>query len=131
MNIIAFTGNIGKDCETRYTQAGDPVTSFSAALTSGYGEKKVTTWLNCSLFGKRGESLAPYLKKGAQVAITGEFTARQYQSKDGAEKMSLDVRVSDVTLIGGRSESNGVHETRTEAKAEPAGSFDDFDDTPF
>jgi single-strand DNA-binding protein len=136
MNIICFTGNIGRDCETRFTQSGTACTSFSAALTSGYGDKKATTWLNCTIFGKRGESLAPYLKKGAQVAITGEFSARQYTNKEGIEKMALEVNVSDLTLIGGRSESHGVHEPRTQAETEhkraaPA-DFDDFeDDIPF
>lgn len=113
MNVLNFTGNIGRDCETRYTPSGDAITSFSAALTSGYGDKKLTTWLNCSIWGKRGESLAPYLKKGAQVAISGEFQARPYQTKEGAEKLSLEVRVNDLTLIGGkqeRSEPLGVSE---------------------
>lgn len=116
MNVICFTGNIGRDGETRYTPNGDAILSFSVALTSGYGDKKITTWLNCSLFGKRAESLAPYIKKGGQVAINGEFTARPYTAKDGAEKLSLDVRVNDLTLVGGKSESSEP----TKAKEQPA-----------
>lgn len=128
MNNLNFTGNIGRDSETRFTTGGDPITSFSAALTSGYGEKKITTWLNCSIFGKRGESLAPYLKKGAQVAITGEFTARPYTSKEGVEKLSLDVRVNDLTLIGGKQES--APESKPKAHpAKPAAASDGFDDS--
>lgn len=135
MNVLNFTGNIGRDSETRYTPSGDAITSFSAALTSGYGEKKLTTWLNCSIWGKRGESLAPYLKKGAQVAISGEFQARPYQTKEGAEKLSLEVRVSDLTLIGGKGSSDSG-ETRTESEAEQRGPapmpLDDLDsDIPF
>lgn len=137
MNNLNFTGNIGRDAETRFTTSGDAITSFSAALASGYGDKKVTTWLNCSIFGKRGESLAPYLKKGAQVAITGEFTARQYTSKDGSEKLSLDLRVNDVTLIGGKSQGEQQEQRPSAAPAKkspsaaPSAPNDIDDNIPF
>lgn len=152
MNNLNFTGNIGRDCETRYTAGGDAITSFSVALTSGFGEKKLTSWMNCSMFGKRGEAVAPYLKKGTQVAISGEFSARPYTNKEGVEKISLDVRVNDLTLLGGKSTANyddsGMNQDAERQSAprqapaaapsqapasKPAGSgFDDFeDDIPF
>lgn len=151
MNNLNFTGNLGQDCETRYTSGGDAITSFSVALTSGYGEKKLTTWMRCSMFGKRGEAVAPFLKKGTQVAISGEFSARPYTNKDGVEKISLDVRVNDLTLLGGKAsvsyddgsmnQDEASSSSRQTAPApsrqtpanKPAGSgFDDFeDDIPF
>lgn len=129
MNNLNFTGHCGRNAEIRFTPNGDAITSFSVALTSGYGDKSITTWLNCSMFGKRGEAVSQYIKKGAQVAISGEFTARPYQTKDGVEKLSLDVRVNDLTLLGPKNDS----EPRTESKPEQsAGSFDDLDsDIPF
>jgi single-strand DNA-binding protein len=69
-------------------------------LTSGYGDKAVTTWLNCSLWGKRAETLAPMLLKGTQIAITGELTNRSYADKSGVNKFSLELRVNDITLLG-------------------------------
>lgn len=136
MNSLNFTGGIGRDCETRFTTKGEAITSFSVALSSGYGENKLTTWLNCSIFGKRGESLAPYLLKGAQVAITGEFSARPYKSKAGEEKQSLEVRVNDVTLIGGKSNAKLSTEEKQRSKVDTSlasdGSFDDLNsDIPF
>lgn len=137
MNNLNFTGNIGRDAEVRFLPNGDPVASFSAALTSGYGDKKVTTWLNCSVWGKRAEALAPYLIKGAQVAITGEFCARPYTNKDGVEKLSLDVRVNDLTLVGGKKYTEHS-EPAAKPAAKPANSspksssVDDlYDDIPF
>lgn len=138
MNVICFTGNLGRDAETRFTPGGDAITSFSAALSSGYGDKKITTWLNCSMFGKRGESVAPYLKKGTQVAISGEFQARQYKTKEGEEKLSLEVRVNDLTLIGGKRDDQARQEpARQQQSAKPdhqakAESFADMEsDIPF
>jgi single-strand DNA-binding protein len=126
MNVLSFTGGLGRDCETRFTAKGDAVTSFSVALSSGYGDSKLTTWMNCTIFGKRGESLAPYLLKGAQVAISGEFAARPYTNKAGEEKLSLDVRVNDVTLMGGKQGNQSAPATNT-APAE----FDDSETIPF
>ncbi len=131
MNVLNFTGGLGSDAETRFTPSGDAITSFSVALTSGYGEKKITTWLNCSLFGKRGESLAQYLKKGAQVAISGEFTARPYTTKEGIEKLSLDVRVNDLTLIGGKSDGGNGNTQRQDHKPNEQDINDIESDIPF
>lgn len=134
MNNLNFTGRLGKDCEQRFTAGGDAVTSFAAAFDSGYGDKKITTWVNCSIWGKRGESVAPYLTKGAQVAISGELTNRPYTAKDGSEKYSLDVRVNDLTLIGGKQEAQqSAQPTRSQpAPARQAQGVEDMeDDIPF
>ena len=105
MNSLNFTGNIGRDAEIRHTAKQEPIVGFSVALSSGYGERQITTWLNCTGFGARYEKVAPYLVKGSQVGITGEFQARPYTTKDGVEKLSLEVRIIDLTLIGGRNEN--------------------------
>jgi single-strand DNA-binding protein len=134
MNSLNFTGNLGRDCETRFTPGGDAITSFSVALTSGYGEKKITSWMNCSIWGKRGESVAPYLKKGTQVAISGELALRPYTNKDGIEKVSPDVRVNDLTLIGGRSteSAHAPSEPKQKQNEQNGSGFDDFEsDIPF
>ena len=112
MNSWNFTGNLGRDAEQRFTTNGDSVVSFSVGVKSGFGEKASTTWVNCSMFGKRGESALPYLKKGTQVGIVGEVNNREYQDKDGQKRYSLDVRVSDMTLLGGKSD-------RSEPEAKP------------
>lgn len=129
MNVLNATGRIGKDCETRFTSGGDAITAFALAIDSGYGEKKVTTWLNCSMFGKRGEAVAPYLKKGGQVAISGELTNREYQDKEGNKRFSLDLRVNDLTLIGGKPSDDKPKPkpTRQPGEDDESGS----DDIPF
>lgn len=102
MNVWNFTGNIGGEAERRVTPKGDSVVSFSVAVKSGYGDKAVTTWARCSLWGKRGESLAEYLTKGALVGISGEPTLREYKANDGTTGKTLEVRVNDITLLGGK-----------------------------
>lgn len=105
MNNLSAIGGIGKDAVLKYTAKGDPICNFSFALTSGYGDNQITTWLNCSLFGKRAETLSPMLLKGTKIGIDGQLTNRPYTAKDGTEKLSLELRVNDVTLLGAKSDA--------------------------
>lgn len=130
MNVINFTGNTGREAATKFLPDGTAVTTFSVALASGYGEKKITTWLNCSIFGKRGEAVCSYIKKGTLIGVSGEFTARPYQ-KDGVDKLSLEVRVNDVTLLGGKGESKPAP-ANIDAEFEAANPANDFEpEIPF
>ena len=36
MNIYSFTGRLGRDCETRFTQAGMAICSFTVAVDYGF-----------------------------------------------------------------------------------------------
>lgn len=100
MNNLNAVGNIGSDAEVRFTKEGTAIASFSFALSSGYGDKKKTTWLRCSIIGKRGETLAPMLTKGTQVALSGEISLNEYVAKDGSNKSSVECLVNNVTLLG-------------------------------
>ena len=132
MNNWNFTGNLGRDCEQRFTPGGDPVVSFSVGVQSGYGEKKQTTWANCQMWGKRGEAVAPYLTKGQQVGISGEMQLREWTDKEGAKRLSLDVRVNDLTLLGGKREGQANAKPEKPAKPAAGGGFDDMEsDIPF
>jgi single-strand DNA-binding protein len=101
MNVIAVSGNLTKDAEVRYLpNGGDAVCSFSVA--DNQGKDKPAIFWNCSLFGKRAESLSPYLTKGNPVTVTGTVTERKWTDKDGVERASREVRVNDIALQGGR-----------------------------
>lgn len=132
MNNWNFTGNLGKDAEQRFTPGGDSVVSFSVAVKAGYGDKATTTWARCSMFGKRGESVLPYLLKGQLVGVSGELSTREWE-KDGQKHTSVEVRVGDLTLLGKRDGAAPIpRQERSQSKpaAQPSGvgNFNDFDD---
>ena len=63
---------IGKDAEVRYSPNGDAIANLSLAFTygkKGTDGKRPTQWVDATLWGKRAESLAPYLKKGGQIVV--------------------------------------------------------------
>jgi len=110
-NNMTAIGNLGLDCEIRRTQSGTAVATFSIPVESGWGENKHTSWLRCTLFGKRAEGgLIQYLVKGQQVAVSGELKVNQYTNKEGAEKTSVDLIVDDVALLGGRPQQQATQQ---------------------
>ena len=133
MNVLSAIGNLPRDAELRFLPDSTPVLSFSLALSSGYGDKAQTDWLDCSLFGKRGESLAAILTKGIKIGVTGELSTNKYKTKEGEERTSLRLRVNAVTLTGNKSEGSAdvSSNVKRNAKTEPK-SIDDIEsEIPF
>lgn len=119
MKSLTIAGNIGKDAEPRRTPNGDSVTSFNVAVEEKKGGDKRTLWFECSLWGRRGESLAPYLVKGGKVSVSGEMSIREH---DG--KTYLTVRAEQVTLLGGAQDRD---EPRRDLARQAPASLDDGD----
>jgi single-strand DNA-binding protein len=128
MNVITVAGSLGKDAEIKYLANGDAICNFSVA--DSQGREKPTIWWNCGLYGKRAESLSKYLTKGQAVTVTGSVSEREWTDKDGNKRKSMDVRVSDVALQGGRKDAEPQQERSAAPKPAPA--FDEDDsDLPF
>ena len=118
MKAIIIAGNIGKDAEVRSTQGGDKVTGWTVAVEDRTGKEKSTIWFDCTLWGKRGESLAQYLTKGSKVCVSGELSTREHNGKT-----YLTIRAEQVTLMGGKPEGQ-----REERREDPPAQRNDMDD---
>lgn len=124
MKNVTIAGRIGRSAELRRTQGGDPVASFSVAVDDRSGKDKATVWFDCSVWGKRAESLTQYLTKGTAVAVSGELGTREHNGKT-----YLTVRVNDVTMLGGGERQSGGQSADTGERQ--AFSDDLSDDLPF
>lgn len=139
MNSITIAGQLGRDAELRALPDGTQVLTFSVA--DSQGRDKPTIWWNCQLFGKRAGSLQQYLVKGQAVTVSGSITEREWVSKEGEKRKSMDVRVNDVALQGGqRQQSEASPAPRAAPRPAPAprastggrSGFDDpADDVPW
>jgi single-strand DNA-binding protein len=123
MQTITIAGRIGRDAETRNAGEGT-VTSFTVAVDQRNGRDKTTNWWRVSIWGKRGESLCQYLRKGDNITVAGEFSLSEYEGK-----AQLNIRANEVTLQGGKGEMpRDSQPVRQDAKPTPP---DDLDDCPF
>lgn len=127
---------IGRDVEVRHTAQGEAVASLALAFNYRNKGEKCTQWVEASLWGKRAEALAPYLRKGGLISVTvDDVHIESYEGKNGTGT-KLVGRVSDVELAGGGQEPAEQPKpapVRTAPKPVPASSgFDDMDsDVPF
>lgn len=121
---VNILGRLTRDPSTRETAKGT-LTTFSIASNSGWGENKTTTFFDCACFGKRGESLQKHAQKGKQLWISGDLSTRSYQSKDGTEKTSLNVRVEDWHFTASEGAPQSRPQTRQPVDTSAA------DDLPF
>ena len=112
VNVWTFSGRVGADAELRRMQNGEPVLEFRVANDIGFGEKRTTQWVSCSLWGKRGEAVANYVKKGDRITVSGSVKLEEFQKRDGTPGAKLAVRVNELDLAG-RSDSNDTQDQRS------------------
>ncbi|MGY6410758.1 MAG: single-stranded DNA-binding protein [Alkalilacustris sp.] len=93
MNTCFFTARLGADAVLGQSRDGKPVANFRVASSTGSGDRKQTLWLNCALWGRLAEVLAPELVKGQFVAVSGELSESEYQGKT-----RLELRVNSIDL---------------------------------
>lgn len=122
MTIITGLFRLLTDATVKVTPKGDSVTELFMAYSYGMkkdGEKyKPSQTINASLWGKRGESLAPYLLKSGQVfAVIEDPHVEEYDGKNG-KGYKLTGRVLTIEFAGGKNDSNG--ESEPQAQAQPA-----------
>lgn len=114
MNNFTQLIRLGRDAETRYSADGKPVTSFSGAYDTGYGERKKTTWIECVSFQERHGKLE--LKKGALIVINGELYSDKYADKAGVEKQTTKCTIADFQFAGPKQDSQAARDTGTAEK---------------
>lgn len=144
VNKVIIVGNLGKDVELRYTQAGDAIASLTVATSEQWkdknsGDKKeAVEWHRCSVFGKLAEICGQWLKKGAQVYLEGSLRTRKWTDKEGIERYTTEIRVDEMKMLGSKQQGQGQHDggehtdyAPAPTKNKPKPSFDEFQDIPF
>lgn len=131
VNKVILIGNLGRDPETRYSQAGNAVTTFSVATSETWtkdGQKQERTeWHNCVAFSRLAEIAGEYLRKGSKVYIEGKLQTDTYE-KDGEKRYSTKVNVRELQMLTSKREApNGTPDSGHAPT--PAPEFED--DIPF
>lgn len=116
VNRVTLIGNCGRDPEMRYTQSGMAMCSTSIATSSKRKDKQTgeiiedTQWHRVTFYDKLAEIAGEYLKKGKPVYIEGSLKYGKYTDKDGIERATTDIMVSQMQLLGGRDDGGDRQE---------------------
>lgn len=135
INKVILMGRLTRDPEMRHTNSGTPVTTFSIAINSGYGENQQTDFVNCLAWNKTAEFVTKYFAKGKMIIVIGRITTRSWETQDGKRAYATEVVANEVNF--GESKTSPQLNTPQTA-AQPPMQDDDFtpldeedDDLPF
>lgn len=100
MNKVILIGRLTKDPELNFAAgSGTAVCKFNLAVARPF-KKDETDFINCIAFGKTGETIAQYITKGRQLAVTGSIRTGSYDAKDGSKRYTTDIVVDSFEFIG-------------------------------
>jgi len=111
LNRVQLIGRLGKDPETRFTQAGKKVCSFSVAVSRRWknaaGEtNKSTDWFNVDAWGRLGEICQSYLGKGRLVFVEGRLQIDRVEH-EGDVRFYTKVIASEMQMLDRKPEEPG------------------------
>ncbi len=107
---VILMGNLTRDIEVRTTASGQNVANFTLAVTRTWRNQNgqnqdQTSFINCVAWGRTGETIAQYVKKGSPLLVSGRLDQRSYDDKDGNKRSVVEVTVEDFTFVsGGRAD---------------------------
>lgn len=111
MNKVQLIGRLTKDPDLRYTKSNIAVASYTIAINTGYGEKQQTDYINISSWGKSGEFVSNYFKKGQAIALVGRLRSNNYEDSNGNKRYTVEVITEDIEFVGSKNEKqNGQDE---------------------
>lgn len=129
-------GNVTRDPELRTTTSGTQVCSFSIAVNRSYrgsdgNQQDQVSFIECIAWGKSGETIAQYVKKGSGLLVSGRLEQRSWDDKNSGQRRSrTEVVVDDFTFIGSGNGGNGGGSARSGASSAPANDEIVPDDVP-
>lgn len=103
MNKLIIIGNLTRDPESRTTQSGKTVCSFTVAVNRR-GSDNTADFFRVSAWNQLGENCQRYLAKGRKVAVSGRVSVSTYQANDGTTKANIEVMAEDVEFLTAKGE---------------------------
>jgi len=130
--IIA--GNVTRDPEMRATPSGAQACNFTIAVNRVYrgsdgGQQEQTSFIDCVAWGKSGETIAQYVKKGSALIVSGRIEQRSWEDKTSGQRRSrTEIVVDDFSFVGGGDSSRGGSSVRSNAAAKTEAAADAGED---
>ena len=111
MNKVILMGRLTRDPEVRYTQGDNAsaVARFSLAVDRRFKKdgEQTADFINCVAFGKTGEFIEKYGRKGTKFVVEGRIQTGSYTNKDGQKVYTTDVVVEQVEFAESKSSADG------------------------
>lgn len=114
VNKVILVGNLGNDPEIRYMPQGGAVANLSVATSESWKDKNTgemkeqTEWHRVVIYQRLAEIAGEYLRKGSKVYLEGKLKTRKWTDKDNIERYTTEIVASEMQMLDGRNEGQGM-----------------------
>ncbi|MEE2002004.1 single-stranded DNA-binding protein [Alkalimonas sp. MEB108] len=114
VNKVILVGNLGNDPEVRYMPQGGAVANLSVATSESWKDKNTgemkeqTEWHRVVIYQRLAEIAGEYLRKGSKVYLEGKLKTRKWTDKDNIERYTTEIVASEMQMLDGRNEGQGM-----------------------
>ena len=98
MNQLNIIGGLTRDPESRTTQSGKQVCTFTVGVNRR-NERDKSDFFRVSAWGELGNNCAKYLAKGKKVCVIGQVSVSTYQTQNGETRANMDVFAESVEFL--------------------------------
>ncbi len=104
LNKVIIIGNLTRDPELRFTQAGVPVVNFKIASNKRYKDslgmvKEDVCYIGVVAWEKLAESCRDHLTKGSAVLVEGELRSRLKENEDGSKRNFVEIKAFYIQFL--------------------------------
>lgn len=111
MNKVMLIGNVGKEPEVRYVDAGVCVASVRLAtkergykLPNGSEVPDRTEWHNVILWRKLAEVVEKYVHTGDKLYIEGQIHTRTWDDRNGIKRSITEIWADSMEMLTPKSQ---------------------------
>lgn len=140
-NSVTLVGRLTRDPEVRFTAKGQALCRFDIAVNRRYKDtagawQDDTSFVPVVVWGEAGSRCGERLKKGMPVHVEGRLQSRQWETKEGQKRTTLEVvarRVQFLSRVTGEGEGGPSMPSseRAPAAEEPSAASIDEEEIPF
>lgn len=118
LNKVVLMGRVASDIELKKTNGRASVTNFTLAVEKNFADsdgKRGTDFISLVAWRGTAEFICKYFAKGDLIAVDGELTTRDWETKEGQRRTATEVIVSGAYFTGGKGgDSRSNPKTPTE-----------------
>lgn len=114
LNKITLIGHMVREPETKRIASGQSLTRFSLATNYTWqdmatkSKKETVDFHDVVAWGKLGDIVAQYVKKGSKIYLEGRLRNRAYLGKDGQKRIHPEIVAESMIMLGHRAPKQAV-----------------------
>ncbi|MEG3858805.1 single-stranded DNA-binding protein [Microcoleus sp. herbarium12] len=106
LNVVTLVGRVGGDPDVKYFESGTVKCKLTLAVRRRSTKSDEPDWFTLEIWGKTAQIAADYVRKGAQIGVTGSLKFDRWQDRSTGSNRSMPViKVDQLDLLGSKRDN--------------------------